>query len=174
LPLKLKYGKNRNGSARSLLDSSLARGLLITVLGCLAIGVAVFGFAYFHYQHVVDDKLAAGPLFASESQIYAAPREVRPGQKLTAASIASDLRRANYNGNPKLGTFQLNGDTIFIKPGAESYHSTDGATIDTTGGVVQKITAENGAALAAYDLEPQLITALSEDNSRTKRCGILS
>jgi penicillin-binding protein 1B len=169
LPLKLKYGKKRTGSAWSVLDSSLARGLLIAVLGCLAIGAAIFGFAYFHYQHVVDDKLAAGPLFASESQIYAAPREVRPGQKLTAAAIAGDLRRANYNSNPKLGTFQLNGDTIFIKPGAESYHSTDGATIDTAGGVVQKITAENGAALAAYDLEPQLITALSEDNSRTKR-----
>jgi penicillin-binding protein 1B len=145
------------------------RGLLITVLGCLAVGVAIFGYAYFHYQHVVDDRLAAGPLFASESQIYAAPREVRPGQKLTAAAIASDLRRANYNSNPKLGKFDLSGDTIFIKPGPESYHSTDGATIDTTGGVVQKITAENGAALAAYDLEPQLITALSEDNSRTKR-----
>lgn len=145
------------------------RGLLIAVLACLAIGMVIFTIAYFHYQHVVDDRLAAGPIFASESQIYAAPREVRPGQKLTAASIAADLRRVNYNGNPQLGTFKLNGDTIFIKPGPESYHSTDGATIDTTGGVVQKITAENGATLAAYDLEPQLITALSADTNRTKR-----
>jgi penicillin-binding protein 1B len=141
---------------------------MIAILACVAIGAVIFCFAYSHYKHVVDDRLAAG-VFASESQIYAASREVRPGQKLTAASIASDLRRANYNNNPKLGTFQLNGDTIFIKPGPESYHSTDGATIDTTGGVVQKITAENGVALAAYDLEPQLITALSEGNSRTKR-----
>lgn len=145
------------------------RGLLIAVLGCLAIGTVIFGIAYFHYQHVVDDKLAAGPLFASESQIYAAPREVRPGQKLTAASIAADLRRVNYNGNPQLGTFKLSGDTIFIKPGPESYHSTDGATINTTGGVVQSIKAENGASLAAYDLEPQMITALSADTNRTKR-----
>jgi penicillin-binding protein 1B len=139
------------------------------VLAFLAIGVATFGYFYFHYQHVVDERLAAGPIFASVSQIYAAPREVRPGQKLTAAAIAADLRRANYNSNPQLGTFKLNGDTIFIKPGPESYHSTDGATIDTSKGVVQKITAENGVALAAYDLEPQLITALSEDKSRTKR-----
>lgn len=169
MPLKLKYGKNRPGSARGPLSSSLVRGLLIAVLACIAVGAAIFGFAYYHYQKVVDDRLAAGPIFASESQIYAAPREVRPGQKLTAASIAADLRRVNYNGNPQLGTFKLNGDTIFIKPGPESYHSTDGATIDTTGGVVQKITAENGVALAAYDLEPQLITALSEGNNRTKR-----
>jgi penicillin-binding protein 1B len=169
LPVKLKYGNNRSNSGQGRFGSSLMRGLLIAVLGCLAVGVAIFGYAYFHYQKVVDDKLAAGPIFASESQIYAAPREVRPGQKLTATEIATDLRRVNYNGNPQLGTFKLNGNTIFIKPGPESYHSTDGATIDTTGGVVQKITAENGAALAAYDLEPQLITALSEDNSRTKR-----
>jgi penicillin-binding protein 1B len=152
LPLKLKYGSNRPRTARGVFSSSLVRGLLIAMLACLAIGAVIFGIAYFHYQHVVDDRLAAGPLFASESQIYAAPREVRPGQKFTAAAIADDLRRANYNNNPQLGTYKLNGDTIFIKPGPESYHSTDGATIDTTGGVVQKITAENGVALAAYDL----------------------
>ena len=35
--------------------------------------------------------------------------------------------------------------------------------------MVTAITAENGAPLAAYELEPQLITALSEDKNRTKR-----
>jgi penicillin-binding protein 1B len=143
--------------------------VLLVVLGCLVIGSIVFGYFYYHYQQVVDDRLAAGPIFASVSQIYAAPREVRAGQKLSAAVIASDLRRAGYNNNPQLGTFQLHADNIFIKPGPESFHTTDGATIITTDGVVQSITAENGAALSAYELEPQLITALSEDKNRTKR-----
>jgi len=170
LPVKLKYGSRpRPNTGKSRFGSRPMRVFLLTVLVCVAIGAAVFGFFYVHYQHVVDDRLAAGPIFASVSQIYAAPREVRPGQKLTADAIASDLRRAGYNNNPQLGTFKLTGESIFIKPGPESYHSTDGATINTAGGVVQKITAENGAALAAYDLEPQLITALSEDKSRTKR-----
>jgi len=145
------------------------RFALVTLLGLLVLGSAVFGYFYFHYQRVVDDRLAAGPLFASVSQIYAAPKEVRDGQKLTAASIAADLRQAGYNSNSQLGTFQLHADNIFIKPGAESFHTTDGATINTTGGIVQSITAENGAALSAYELEPQLITALSEDKNRTKR-----
>src|SRR6202000_2430170 len=142
---------------------------VVALLGVLVIGASIFGYFYFHYQHVVDDRIASGPIFASVSQIYAAPREIRDGQKLSVAVIAADLRQAGYNGNSQLGTYQLNGDNIFIKPGPESYHNTDGATINTGGGTVQSITAENGAALSAYELEPQLITALSEDKNRTKR-----
>ena len=170
MPVKLKYGNNARAHAgRPDLRFRLLRAVLLVVLGVLIVGSLIFGYFYRHYQQVVDDRLAAGPIFASVSQIYAAPREVRDGQKLTAASIAADLRRAGYNSNPQLGTFQLNADNILIKPGAESFHNTDGATINTADGIVQSITAENGVALGAYDLEPQLITALSEDKNRTKR-----
>ena len=171
MPVKLKYGNKAHTGAwfSRILHSRVFRITLLAVLGVLVIGSIVFGYFYYHYQRVVDERLASGPIFASVSQIYAAPREVRDGQKLTAAAIAADLRQAGYNNNQKLGTFQLNGDNIFIKPGSDSYHNTDGATINTTGGVVESITAENGAALSAYELEPQLITALSEDKNRTKR-----
>src|ERR1700733_5068163 len=171
MPVKLKYGNHTGIAARAsgLLHNRLFRIALITFLGILVIGVSIFGYFYYHYQKVVDDRINSGPLFASVSQIYAAPREVRDGQKLSVAAIAADLRQAGYNANSQMGTFQLNGDNIFIKPGPESYHNTDGATINTTGGAVQSITAENGAALTGYELEPQLITALSEDKNRTKR-----
>ena len=175
MPVKLKYGSSKSGGTqkswpqRLHLNNRFVRIALVAVLGCLVIAATVFGYFYFKYERVVDDRLAKGPLFASVSQIYAAPREVRSGQKLSASTIAADLRRAGYNSNTQLGTFQLNGDNIFIKPGPQSYHTTDGATITTSDGIVQRITAENGAALSAYELEPQLITALSEDSSRTKR-----
>ncbi len=58
------------------------------------------------YQQVVDDRLAAGPLFASVAQIYAAPQEIRVGQRLHRRRIASELRSAGYNSNPQLGTFE--------------------------------------------------------------------
>jgi penicillin-binding protein 1B len=156
------------------------RGLVLFVLICVVLGAIAFGYDYFKYEKIVDDRLASGPIFANVSQIYAAPREVRVGQHLTASFIAQDLLRAGYNANPQLGTFQLHGDSIQIKPGPQSYHSTDGATIvtgqatdadgaATSDSVVQSITADNGAPLAAYQLEPQLITALSEDKNRTKR-----
>src|SRR5271155_734979 len=170
MPVKLKYGSTRTANRVSdLLHSRLFRIALVGFLAVLVVCSLIFGYFYYHYQRVVDDRIASGPIFANVSQIYAAPREVRDGQQLSASSIAADLRQAGYNSNPQLGTYQLKGDNIFIKPGPDSYHNTDGATINTSGGVVQTITAENGVALSAYELEPQLITALSEDKNRTKR-----
>ncbi len=165
MAVKLKLGPQRGGG----FFSGVFRFLLVVALFCVLVGGAIFGYYYFHYQQVVDARLAAGPLFASVSQIYAGPREVRTGQHLSAESIARDLRAAGYNVQPELGTYELRGNSISIKPGQQSFHSTDGATITTEGGDVTAITADNGATLRAYQLEPQLITALSEDKNRTKR-----
>jgi penicillin-binding protein 1B len=182
MAIKVKLGSNGNPPSRA--RHRLLRGVLIAALACLVVGAIVFGYMYFKYQKIVDDRLASGPIFANVEQIYAAPREVRVGQRLTASFIAQDLRRAGYNTNPQLGTFTIDGNSINIKPGPQSYHSTDGATIttgassnadpasDSSSGpeyIVTSITADNGAPLAAYQLEPQLITALSEDKGRTKR-----
>jgi penicillin-binding protein 1B len=172
MPVKVKLANTRSTGAKHRILRIAAAAALI----CIVIGAVVFGYVYLKYQRIVDARLAAGPIFANVAQIYAAPREVRVGQRLSAEGIAQDLRRAGYNANPRLGTFRLQGDSISIKPGPESYHSVDGATIATgrseDGGsaeTVLSITAENGAALQAYELEPQLITALSEDKNRTKR-----
>ncbi|SDE84577.1 transglycosylase domain-containing protein [Terriglobus roseus] len=177
MAVKLKLGGKRydhegipvhHGTDRPMWKRAVM-ALLIVALACLLLGAMVFGYYYNHYQKVVDDRLNNGPLFSSTAQIYAAPREIRPGQGMTAASIAQDLHRAGYNTNTQLGTFRVSGDSITIKPGPASFHNTDGATINTSGGTVQSITAENGVALRAYELEPQLITGLSEDKNRIKR-----
>ena len=166
MPVKVKLSPRprRGGFLRSLF-----RFVVAVVLVGAVFAVGAFLFYYQKYQSVVDERLAAGPLFASVAQIYAAPQEVRIGQSRSVPSMAADLRSAGYNSSPELGTFEVRGDAILIKPGAQSFHSTDGATISTTDGLVTSITAENGSALAGYELEPQLITALSEDKNRTKR-----
>lgn len=168
MAVKVKY-RSSTERAGGILASSVVRTFLLLVVVGVLFAAAIGAFYYSKYKQVVDERLAAGPLFAPVAQIYAAPREVRSGQHLPAAEIARDLSQAGYNSNRQLGTYQLEGDTITIKPGPQSYHSTDGATIDTTGGNVKSITADNGALLRAYQLEPQLITALSEDKNRTKR-----
>ena len=147
----------------------VARAALVLAVIFFVIGASVFGYYYLRYRGLVAERLAKGPLFAPVAQVYAAPQEVRPGQQLSATAIAAALRRAGYNTNPELGSYELRSNSILIKPGPQSYLAMDGATIMSEDGQVQSITAENGAALSAYKLEPQLITALSEDKNRTKR-----
>lgn len=80
LPVKLKYGKPRSTTKPLGFGPRLLQGVLIVLLVGLVAGSAIFGYFYYHYQRVVDDRLKAGPIFASVSQIYAAPKEIRDGQ----------------------------------------------------------------------------------------------
>ncbi len=51
----------------------------VAVAGVLMVGVC--SFYYLKYEGIVDERLKQ-PLFAQTAKIFAAPREVRPGQKL--------------------------------------------------------------------------------------------
>ena len=166
MPIRVKLGPN---APRIGFFSHVFRFLLVVVLFAALVGVGVFAYYYQKYQQVVDDRLAQGPMFASVAQIYAAPREVRVGQRLSLSTIAAELRSAGYNINPQMGTYDLRQSAVLIKPGPQSYLASDGATITTDGSNITAITAENGVGLQGYKLEPQLITALSEDKNRTKR-----
>jgi penicillin-binding protein 1B len=139
----------------------------------LLVGGSVFGYYWFQYKSIVDQRLAH-PLFENTAKIYAAPREVRPGQKLTVGSVAQELREAGYSEDgagqqSAMGHFSESGDSISIHPGPESYHSEDGATITFSNGIVTQITGDGNINLNAFELEPLLITGLSEEKSRTKR-----
>ena len=92
MPVKLKYRNSTSTTATKfsgLLHSRLFRITLVALLGVLVVGSIVFGYFYYHYQRVVDDRIASGPIFASVSQIYAASPQVRDGQKLTSNVIPS-------------------------------------------------------------------------------------
>ena len=111
----------------------------IVVLVALVAG-SVFTFFYVKYGHVVDARLKQ-PIFATTAKVYAAPREVRPGQKLTVKLIANELRSAGYTADgtaqtSQLGTYSKGGQVITVRPGPQSYHSQDGATIRVSDGVV--------------------------------------
>jgi penicillin-binding protein 1B len=134
---------------------------------------AVGAYFYYRYQGIVDARLQQ-PLFATTAKIFAAPREVRPGQKLSLNAIANELRTAGYSNDADsksspLGTYSESGSSVTIHPGPQSYHAQDGATIRFNGGVVDSLVDDRGQALSSYELEPLLITGLSEDANRTKR-----
>jgi penicillin-binding protein 1B len=140
---------------------------------CALLVLGVGGYYYVKYQSIVDERLKQ-PLFADTAKIFAAPREVRPGQKLSVHLIANELREAGYSTegashSSQLGAFSESAQSITVHPGPQSYHAQDGATIRVSEGAVESITDDHGQPLASYELEPLLITGLSEDANRTKR-----
>jgi penicillin-binding protein, 1A family len=165
--------KIRKPAGKFFSSSVFLRSVLIAVGVLAVVFLSVFGYYYFKYRGIVDARLQE-PLFASTAKIYAAPREVRPGQKLSVQLIANELRSAGYTqegaAHPsELGTFTQGVQNITVRPGPQSYHSEDAATIHVNGGKVESISDDHGQALSSYELEPLLITGLSEDANRTKR-----
>jgi len=94
------------------------------------------------------------------------------GQTYSAREIASELRRAGYSENNEgsmLGAYRLHGNSIEVMPGPESYHSAETATITVADGKVASIRSKVSGDLAAYELEPQLVTSLFDAEQRSKR-----
>ena len=151
----------------------LLGGALACVLVAGVLGLSVFFFYYFKYQGIVDARLKE-PLFANTAKIYAAPRELRPGQKIGIRLIAGDLREAGYttdgaSSTSPMGSYTEGPLSLTVHPGPQSYHYEDAATIRISNGTITSITDDHGQPLSSYELEPLLITGLSEDANRTKR-----
>ena len=170
--MALKIRIPRPTGKRSLKSLLLWTGYLTFSVVALTF-VGITGYYYIKYQHVVDDRMKR-PIFADTAKIYAASRELRPGQKLTVKLIANELTQAGYSADgaaqlSPMGTFKQGVQTITVRPGPQSYHEQDSALIRISAGVVDSITDARGEPLSSYELEPLLITGLSEDANRTKR-----
>lgn len=144
---------------------------MLVAAGTVVFG-GVFAYYYFKYQQIVDARLSQ-PLFADTAKIYAAPFEVRPGQTIDPSFIVHQLTQAGYSqvgSTPvsQMGTYSETSNSVTVHPGPLSYHAPDSATITFASGTVSQISGQNGQQLAAYQLEPLLITGLSDAN-RVKR-----
>lgn len=150
-------------------DREVRLGVAAFIILCLGF-FAVFTYYYVKYQKIVDKRMS-GQIFAPSAQIYARPVELDVGDKAALSTIATDLRRAGYtdHGDSPMGHFELGHGSIEIRPGSQSYHSSDPATIYIADGKVTRIEGSNGGDLSAYELEPQLVTALFQGQDRSKR-----
>jgi len=154
-------GLPRDPVLRAALVAFLILGVTFTIL---------FSYYYIKYDRIIERRFRT-PVFANSAKIYALPRVVREGQPIDPKEIAAELRHAGYSdkdGESKLGTFHLQKNSIEITPGEESYHSPESARITFQDGEVQQITSR-GTELSAYELEPQLVTALFDAEQRSKR-----
>jgi penicillin-binding protein 1B len=171
--IKLKIpkptGPSRN--AKGLLPRDpVVRAILIIFVTLSLLVVAAFSYVYVKYDRVIVKRFS-NPIFSNSARLYAIPKTVRPGQVAQARTIAAELRHAGYAekaDQSRMGTYRLLNDGIEITPGPESYHSPDPARILMRDGKVANITSR-GSELSAYELEPQLVTALFDAEQRSKR-----
>jgi penicillin-binding protein 1B len=118
--------------------------------------------SYRAYAKIVDARLARGYL-TSRAGIYAAPRTLRPGQKLTRDGLAAALRRAGYIESDDAsevwnGGFAVHDDSIEIRPNnSAGYPSAVHVTFDRDGRI-NEITGDD-LPLNIFTLEPESLTS---------------
>src|SRR5437660_2680479 len=108
---------NREGRVLLRFAVTISSLALILVSGLLIC-------SYRSYAKIVDARLARGYLI-SRAGIYAAPRTLRPGQRLSRDGLAAALHRAGYiNGDDAgevwNGSFSVNDNSIEIRPNNSS------------------------------------------------------
>jgi penicillin-binding protein 1B len=142
--------------------------VIVSVIAC----VAAFAHLYSHYSKIVDERLAAGYL-TSRAGIYAAPRVLRAGQRLTPERLAEILRRAGYvDGEASRvwsGRFREEDGAVEIQPADVS----DAAA--TQGFKVVRVEFDrhdqissvsgDGSRLDSYTLEPEPLTVDAGEKS---------
>ena len=177
-----KAGGEAGKGIRGLPRDPVLRAALVAFLIVAVSFTVMFSYFYIKYDRIIEKRFRT-PVFSNSAKIYALPRTVRDGETITAKEIAAELRRAGYSdgsssgtssgsdskeGDSALGSFRLMNDGIEITPGSESFHSPEPARITIADGQVDHITSK-GNELSAYELEPQLVTALFDAEQRSKR-----
>lgn len=173
MAVKLKIPTGRGGKRGQKRWSSdpVVRVALIGFLSLSLLVVGFFAYWYVKYDRIIEQRFR-NPVFSSSAKIFAAPELVKVGSKMTTSEIAAQLRHAGYaekEGESALGSYRVHGSSIEVMPGPESYHSPEPATITISSGVVTVINSKSAGELAAYELEPQMLTSLFDAEQRSKR-----
>jgi penicillin-binding protein 1B len=116
--------------------------------------------SYKYYSRLIDARLASGYL-TSRPGLYAAPRVIQPGQKLSRAGLILALRRAGYvksdGSNVWNGSFNETESGIEIRPGRTNQSPSViriGCDIHNN---ISALTA-NGIQLESFTLEPEVLS----------------
>jgi penicillin-binding protein 1B len=159
MKLRIPHG---SGFTRLLLGPT-GRSLIILFSLFVIAGLGTFTYFYARYSRIIDEKLRAG-VFANSAKIFAAPESVSVGDAITPNDIATGLRRSGYTesrGNP-VGYYQIHSNYIEIFPQSDSYFDQEPGLIRFVKGKISQIVSlQDNTARNQYQLEPQLIQAIS-------------
>ncbi len=143
---------------------SSRRLIIRSLFGLLAFGLVIgadsLQRSYKYYGRVVDGRLATGYL-TSRPGLYAAPRTLRIGQKLSHDELIVALRRAGYvlsqGSNVWSGSFRETEKTIEIRPSATQARSAIVAISFGGDGRISEL-HEDGIATDSFTLEPEVLS----------------
>src|SRR5205085_836132 len=154
------HGRTRPRWARVL--ARVLRVFCALVIVSVVATAAAFAYLYSHYSKIVDERLSSGYL-TSRAGIYAAPRVLRAGQRLTPERLAEILRRAGYvEGDASRvwsGRFKVEDEAVEIQPtGASDTATAQGFKLVRVEfdrrGQISSVKGD-GARLDSYTLEPE-------------------
>jgi penicillin-binding protein 1B len=145
------------------------------------IAVGLLGYYYYVFSERID-KLLRGEVFTRSAGIYAAPKEIRAGENLSAEELIARLQRLGYveksqQADGARGRYAAGGGGVEIEPSQDSV--VDGQRqfprlrvgFAKGGKAIASITnldANNARAQSAF-LEPEQITSVAAGREREKR-----
>src|SRR6185295_10315848 len=124
--------------------------------------------SYIFYAQIIDARLSRGYL-TSRPGLYAAPRVLQPGQKLTQEKVITILRRAGYLESSASdvwsGSFETKPGAIEIRPSHTNKLQPKLVTIDFTDSAITALHAD-GIEIESFALEPEILS-----NDLTSKAG---
>jgi penicillin-binding protein 1B len=131
---------------------------LLTIV--LALGADALVRSYTYYSQIIDARLATGYL-TSRSGLYAAPRVLQTGQKLSRDKLVAALRRAGYLESKASdvwnGSFIVDNSALEIRPGRSSRNHPELVRVIFSGDEIVEL-AGDGITLESFALEPEILS----------------
>ncbi|HEX5889528.1 MAG TPA: PBP1A family penicillin-binding protein [Pyrinomonadaceae bacterium] len=137
----------------------LIRFSVLVIVAAAALGGAALIRSYQHYSQIIEARLASGYL-TSRPGLYAAPRVLQVGQKLSREKLVNGLRRAGYlesnASNVWSGSFIVTEAGIEIRPGRSTRRQPALMRVGFTGDEIVELSGD-GVALDSFTLEPEVL-----------------
>jgi penicillin-binding protein 1B len=135
-------------------------GALVSIVVLATVAVLTYN-SYRGFAQLIDQQIAGG-YFRSHAGLYAAPRIIEKGARLSKEELGTALQRAGYA--PDMGSsiwngsFKMSEQRIRILPrqGTEAHRWID-INFDNRG-YIASLSADDQTELSSYALEPELLT----------------
>jgi penicillin-binding protein 1B len=152
--------KSVSDSRRRGFKRRVVRLGLVLFIVTLAIGADSLTRSYQYYSQIIDARLASGYL-TSRPGLYAAPRVLQAGQKLSREKLVAALRRAGYAETKASdvwsGSFTVTDSALEIRPGRSSKKQPEFVQVSFAGDRIAEVRGD-GILLESFTLEPEILS----------------